>query len=404
MCLLALLLAACGGKANEANAPATQTQAKALSDKKIESFRTDLLELAFQAGSAIPPESDLTDRSRRQHEAFEACLELDQPVRARQYAEQIKDWRRGVAYAQFAAYLAEHGQPKPARELIATAEELAQGAKRWRKDRILRYAAQARLWLDEPAEAQRLRERIEAQAETGKLELTQVRIGKVEFDKQMKQLDALAAIQEFDARRNAIEGYLTLYERSADNAERRTLLEGKIKATYARLPHEIRIDTLRRLAEACTAISETEKASGFLDEAQEILTTAPWQQLDLVLRLRARLAATRAKAGDVENARKSIQTTLKVFDAQKKTKLLTVEWASVVREIAEACQEMGDKTEALEIYRKAVEEGSGNVNGRCRANDLSQTCVSMALHGAEPDEELWARMREILKGLEKGLW
>lgn len=56
---------------------------------------------------------------------------------------------------------------------------------------------------------------------------------------------------------------------------------------------------------------------------------------------------------------------------------------------------MGDTAAALAVYKRAVEEGVHNPNSRPRAEDLSATCCSMALHGVEPDGSLWARMEDI---------
>jgi hypothetical protein len=60
---------------------------------------------------------------------------------------------------------------------------------------------------------------------------------------------------------------------------------------------------------------------------------------------------------------------------------------------------MGDEAGALFVYRQAVEEGVENPNSRPRAEDLSATCCSMALHAVEPDAELWKRIRQISEQL-----
>ena len=60
---------------------------------------------------------------------------------------------------------------------------------------------------------------------------------------------------------------------------------------------------------------------------------------------------------------------------------------------------MGDTATALSAYKRAVEEGVENPNSRPRAEDLSATCLSMAVHGVEPDAVLWTRIRQINDGL-----
>ncbi len=60
---------------------------------------------------------------------------------------------------------------------------------------------------------------------------------------------------------------------------------------------------------------------------------------------------------------------------------------------------MDDTAAALMVYKRAVEEGVENPNSRPRAEDLSATCLSMALHMVEPDAELKNRIRQISEGL-----
>ena len=50
-------------------------------------------------------------------------------------------------------------------------------------------------------------------------------------------------------------------------------------------------------------------------------------------------------------------------------------------------------------FTGAIEEGIENPNSRPRAQDLTTTCVSMAVHGVEPNEGIWIRVRQILDGL-----
>ena len=73
--------------------------------------------------------------------------------------------------------------------------------------------------------------------------------------------------------------------------------------------------------------------------------------------------------------------------------------AGVLRDLAEAESVMGDAASALALYAQAVEEGVHNINSRPRAEDLSATCRSMAVHGVAPDPELRERMAAIFEGL-----
>ena len=86
-------------------------------------------------------------------------------------------------------------------------------------------------------------------------------------------------------------------------------------------------------------------------------------------------------------------------DDAERERIAPIFRASALRPIAETYQSMGDNAAALALYKRVVEEGANNKNARPRAEDLSATCRSMALNAAEPDSELWARLREISAGL-----
>jgi hypothetical protein len=87
-----------------------------------------------------------------------------------------------------------------------------------------------------------------------------------------------------------------------------------------------------------------------------------------------------------------------MFEAEKAL-VYDVFRAAALRPIAEAYDEMGDEAAALDVYRRAVEEGARNPNSRPRAQDLVATTLSMAMRDVRPDEALRARMREIRDGL-----
>jgi len=73
--------------------------------------------------------------------------------------------------------------------------------------------------------------------------------------------------------------------------------------------------------------------------------------------------------------------------------------AGALRPVAEAYHALGDAKTALAIYRIAVDDGAENPNARPRAEDLTETCISMAVRGVQPDERLLTRIRQIEAGL-----
>jgi hypothetical protein len=108
----------------------------------------------------------------------------------------------------------------------------------------------------------------------------------------------------------------------------------------------------------------------------------------------ARMAGLRCRAGEKDKAEDEAEAALALFDGSRE-EIISVYWARTLRPLAEAYETMGDRSASLAMYKKVVEEGAKNPNARPRAVDLSATLSSMALHGVEPDTDLWNRLVQI---------
>jgi len=95
--VLSLVLAGCSRRDEHAAAVSPV-------DAPLEAYQRELLEIAFEAASAIPSDPHIKSRSQAQAAVVTACLELNQPQRALGYIERIDDWRRGTAYADLARH------------------------------------------------------------------------------------------------------------------------------------------------------------------------------------------------------------------------------------------------------------------------------------------------------------
>ena len=132
-----------------------------------------------------------------------------------------------------------------------------------------------------------------------------------------------------------------------------------------------------------------------------MLDGATWKP-ELRIPVMARLAVLRHRAGDEGGAREDADAALAFFEAER-NQIFDYKRAETLIPLAEAFRSLGDAPAAHGIYAKAVEEGALNPNRRPRADDLTATCCSMALHAVEPDAKLRARLLEIRSGLE-GPW
>lgn len=370
-----------------------------LEDAPLKSFQSRLLEIAFEAGSAMPIEPHIKNRSRVQESVVAACLRLDQRQRALRYIERIENWRRGSAFADLAFQCAQEGATLGDVEpYLEEALVIAEGAEDWRRDRIRALVAKTRAYLGQADKAAQLEEGLE-EAESGKVAHAQAMICPASsFDEQMDALAKLAESGQFDAVKNVLGAYAELFNRFYADRERRVLILERIKGSWNSMPALIRIELLMQLADFALTHGDQALALELVNEAGVLFVdTAPWQPR-FEIPLKAALAERRFRAGDPQGAREQAQEALEHFDAKREV-IVNIERAGMLRPIAEVYYAMGETAASLDLYRRAVEAGVENPNSRPRAEDLAATCCSMAVHGLEPDVGLLKRIGEIKDGL-----
>jgi len=361
----------------------------------LASYQQELLDIAFGAASAMPVFPHAKNRARAQELVVIACLELDEPERARQYIEQIDNWRRGTGYADLALYYARHGTVEKVEPCLDLATQALEQAEGWRKDRIKAKMAAARVYLGEALSAA---EQGVAPAEWGPVMRAEAMTSRADaFETQMANLEKLVSVQDFDVAKGALGVYAELYRRFFPDRTRRTRVEEKIEASWGSMPVFVRIELLMELIDAALTHTDPDKALELIDEAQALMDAARWQPR-FVIPLMARLAERRFHAGDEAGARAEVQKALALFDAQRE-KIVNIYRAQTLRPIAEAVHAMGDGETAVNLYRRVLEAGQENPNSRPRTDDLVATCCSLALHAVQPGEILMKRIRDIRAGL-----
>ncbi len=377
--------------------PALDDAASPPADAPLAAFRTELLDVAFETASAIRVNPFARDRARAQEAVAAACLRLDQPVKARGFAEEIDNWRRGAAWADLAFWCAQRGHPSEAQEYLTLAGQVVDETEDWRRDRIKVKIARTHALLGRSEEAERFESGV-VEAETGKVAAIRASLSEDEaFDEQMSALDGLVAVGHLDVTKNALDGYAALFNRTYGSPERRTLVEEKIRGSWGNLPVFLRIELLLKLAGFALDHGDKSRALELVNDAQGLVDGAQWRVEDRIPRI-AEVIKMRFRAGDAERARADAGTARSLFDAEVQT-IVNIDRAGAIRPLAEAYAVMGDGAVALAVYRRVVEEGLANPNPRPRAEDLSATCCSMALHGIEPDAELWTRIGQISDGV-----
>ncbi len=364
-----------------------------LTDKPLAVYQSELLDHAFETATSIPVAPHIKDRSRAQEKIVEVSLELDQPLLAHSLIERIDNWRRGSGYGDLAFYCARHGYTDEALQYLSLAIQISESAEDWRRDRIRVKIASTYALLGQTTQTEQF-EAGGVNSESGKIAgVKAMTAGEDTFNEQMDALDALLAPGNFDVMENALKACANLFNRFYDDAGRRFLAEEKIKFSWGKLPIFKRVELLTELAGFALDHKDQTKALELINEAQEFMESARWRPEHRIA-LTSELVKLCFLAGDGQNARKEADAMLALFNSHR-DKIVNIYRAGALRPLAEAYQSMGDTAAALAVYKRTVEEGVENPNSRPRAEDLSATCCSMALHGVEPDAELWTRIRQI---------
>ncbi len=380
-----------------ATAPAATVNEVA--DQPISAFRLELLDVAYDAASAMPVNPHIKNRSRAQEAVVTTCFELNQPARALRYIEGIADWQRGSGYADFAFYCAQHDAVAQAQRTLEQASKIADNAEDWRRDVILVKIARTHALLGRNQEASALEANV-VDAEAGKVaEVLALLASDTTFDEQFNALKEVLKGNNFDRIRNALDACVVLFGRFYDNQARRDAVEQAVREALERNVLPVRIDVLSAMADVATARSDRAKALTLIGDAQYLVDHHQWEADDQVA-LMGKMARLRALAGDAEGARKEILAAMALFQSEQKS-IADIYRASALRPIAEAYCALSDMPSAMAVYKKAVVEGAANPNARPRAQDLVSTCCSLAAGGVEPDAELWSLIRRTRGGLQQ---
>jgi len=400
VCLtLAAAAAPAATKPGQVNGAATQPaetleQSEAFTDHPIEQYQLELLELAFETASSYPIVPHIKNRARAEEKVVQAAIELEQPRRAVTYASKIKNWRRGMGYADVAMYLAQRGDKRNAERLLEHAIEVAKaaGLAAWRRDRIRANVAGAYAVLGQP---ERVAEHSKGllPSEAGKPAKIKARISdEASFEQRLKEVDALMATDHFDTMRNALWGYAELYKRFYASSQKRQRVQEKLEGGWGEMPGFIRLKLLMEMASHAAEQGDKAEAQELLSRSDEMFNSARWEFRRGIEHL-SRLAVLRYRAGQHEAAKKQLDSALGRFE-EVSEKMPDLYKARSVRPIAEAYQVMGDHGRSLKIYTRAVEFGTRTSSIRPLVVDLVNTCCSMAVHGVEPDEAMWKQMRQ----------
>lgn len=384
----------------EMSAPmAAQATSSALQDASVKPFQIELLEMAFEAASAMPVVPHIKNRSRNQEAVVRAMLELGLPRLAEKRIDGIDNWRRGAGYAALGVYCVKRGMMDRARQYLAKAERVRDDGGDWTSEQLTAQVAELYAMLGEGEKARQV-ESTAGAIDRGRSITAEGQVTTPEaFEAQVAALDSQVALGVYDVSRNAAAGYVLLWDRYYQDAVRRQTVEGKLRSVLGKFPVWLQMEILVDLSLKSATHDDKAAASGFLGEAEEWLTKASWWPRDEVA-WRSRLVKTRVQIEDRNGAREAIERTLARY-GELESKLQNYERAGAIRPLAEAYAVMGDRSGALALYSRIVSLGVVNPNLRPRTDDFVANCCSLAAHAVEPDGPLWGQLREIHRGLKQ---
>ena len=114
---------------------------------------------------------------------------------------------------------------------------------------------------------------------------------------------------------NALKTCANFFNRFYDDTERRSLVEGKIKTSWGKLPVFMRIEPLAELAGFALDHADQAKALELVNEAQLFMDGAQWRPEHHIPMI-SKLVKLRFRAGDRQNARTYADALLALFDSQ----------------------------------------------------------------------------------------
>lgn len=402
--LLGLLVASTHGALAAQQPPTTAVQ------PALAPYRLDLLRTAFDAASAFPLQPHGKNRSRAQEEVVVACFALAQPDLAVAFARDIADWRRGVAYADYAWHVAKRGDEAGARRYLDLAEQIVvaaskdENAQQWRADLVAIKMARAWRLLGDAERAATLVASVDATSANA--------VDASWAATEAERVDALppAAIadelQAFDAgfarltlgrQQATLVQLVRLYGRADLAAPLRAEVARRVEHTPIALPGAIHFDALAGLAEADLARGAAAAALPHIAAMRAELARLNLRAEDL-LPVAARIAELTARAGDRATAQADLDAAKARFD-RSHDDIVDIYRARALRPLALVAHALGDRARTIALLQQALDEGVANPNSRPRTDDLVATCVLMAKADIEPTPELWTRIRTIAGGM-----
>lgn len=354
-----------------------------LSDAAVSESQSKLLQISFDVVSQMPLKPHIKDRARAQERVVNACFELQQPQTALTYIDQIPNWRRGLGYANYAFYSVENGVTNNVEILLQKAESIGTVAtQEWRRDKIIDGIDQVRAllsneWSGLPKAGG---------ADAGR-----------NIDSEFSKIDRMVASGELESLEEAIRTGCSLYGQFYNDELVRNRIYEKVNTFKGRLPVFIRLQYMEQMVRAALDHNDRSTARRLVSEMGDFISENTWP-VEYNVRVLAHLALLQAESGDVDLAASTFDDARALYE-QKQSEIVNMEKADALIPLAESALKVCGESTAQTVYRMALDASVENPNSRPRADDLSLTCLSMAMNNVEPGDALWQLIYEIRDAL-----
>ena len=366
---------------------------------KTEEYQKELLDIAFRAASVLPSNPFVKEKSRKQEEVFNACIELGELELASEYAGKIENWRRSKCCGELAIIYAKGNNPEQAKRYISLADDLYDEKQEWRNDEIKINIAKSYAYMREYDQALSFASSLDKESHITRIYGIKAILenNSEEFDQAFSIIDKYTSTKKYYPVIYSMEVMVDLYGQYYGQVDKRNLIESKILDLFICLPHIFAFEFTVDLCEIAIENNDKDKTLELIERLSSLVYTTKFEwRLEDKIYLSAKLAALRYQAGQKEKAHKELSDSYNLFKAEGE-KIGSMFRGRPLRMLAESYHVVIGAEKSLEIYKLALKHAVINPNTRPQAADLTSTCCSLALNKIKPDDQLMKQIKEIYK-------
>lgn len=355
----------------------------------------EALDYAFQFATAIHP--DPKDQSMAQHLAVVEYIAVDALAEATAAAKQMKDWRRGTAYADIAAAYGWKGDRERAGALIGKAEAVRGATDGWQKTRIHSHIARALAALGRVEEVRGIVIPIGAAdrvySARGVAMIAEALSVQGDYEKAMEALASLEEDRDIYDTWWRTEGYLALTRSEKLSKEQKAAAVDAARAAADRIEGWKRAEALLNVAGKYSELDFEDRALECLESADEISAGLPATMTARPMMLSA-LAHAWVEIGRKEHALDLLGGASGGIEAA-----MSIDRPGMYAALAAGYHAAGAGEDARRLFDRALAETEGLANARPRALAAADVCRSMGRFGYSLDEATKSRLDALLAGL-----